>query len=112
MRAGAHFVDDSTDGRLRLPGERVGEHGRILAPAALALAGRKGQRGTEAERPRALRLPAGQGRQLRDQVGAERADSVYGIITAVSMGIIFVISPLLGAMTDRAARRMPPAPPP
>ncbi len=44
---------------------------------------------------------------VRDQVGAERADSVYGIITAVSMGIIFVISPLLGAMTDRAARRMP-----
>lgn len=44
---------------------------------------------------------------VRDQVGAERADSVYGIITAVSMGIIFVISPLLGAMTDRARRRMP-----
>jgi MFS transporter, UMF1 family len=44
---------------------------------------------------------------VRDQVGAERADSVYGIITAVSMGIIFVLSPLLGSMTDRAARRMP-----
>ncbi len=44
---------------------------------------------------------------VRDAVGAERADTVYGIITAVSMGIIFVISPLLGAMTDRAARRMP-----
>ncbi|HRN52913.1 MAG TPA: MFS transporter [Gemmatimonadaceae bacterium] len=44
---------------------------------------------------------------VREQVGAERADSVYGIITAVSMGIIFVISPLLGAMTDRARRRMP-----
>lgn len=41
------------------------------------------------------------------QVGAERADRVYGLITAVSMGIIFVISPLLGAMTDRARRRMP-----
>lgn len=44
---------------------------------------------------------------VREQVGADRADSVYGIITAVSMGIIFVISPLLGAMTDRARRRMP-----
>jgi UMF1 family MFS transporter len=44
---------------------------------------------------------------VRDQVGAERVDSVYGIITAVSMGIIFIISPLLGAMSDRAARRMP-----
>ncbi len=44
---------------------------------------------------------------IRDEVGAERADFVYGIISAVSMGIIFVISPLLGAMTDRARRRMP-----
>ena len=44
---------------------------------------------------------------VRDQVGAERADAVYGVVTAISMGIIFVISPLLGAMTDRAARRMP-----
>ena len=44
---------------------------------------------------------------VRDEVGAERADTVYGIITAVSMAIIFVSSPLLGAMTDRARRRMP-----
>ena len=44
---------------------------------------------------------------VRDEVGAQRADSVYGIITAVSMAIIFVSSPLLGAMTDRARRRMP-----
>ena len=44
---------------------------------------------------------------VRDQVGADRADAVYGVVTAISMGIIFVISPLLGAMTDRAARRMP-----
>jgi len=44
---------------------------------------------------------------VREAVGSQRADSVYGIITAVSMGIIFVISPLLGAMTDRARRRMP-----
>jgi UMF1 family MFS transporter len=44
---------------------------------------------------------------VRDQVGAERADSVYGIITAVSMGIIFILSPVLGAMSDRAPRRMP-----
>jgi UMF1 family MFS transporter len=44
---------------------------------------------------------------VRDAVGAERADSVYGDITAISMGLIFVVSPLLGAMTDRASRRMP-----
>src|SRR5688500_9471867 len=44
---------------------------------------------------------------VRDAVGAERADSVYGVITAISMGIIFIASPLLGAMTDRARRRMP-----
>ncbi|MFO7693321.1 MAG: MFS transporter [Vicinamibacterales bacterium] len=44
---------------------------------------------------------------VREAVGGQRADSVYGIITAVSMGIIFILSPLLGAMTDRAPRRMP-----
>jgi MFS transporter, UMF1 family len=44
---------------------------------------------------------------VRDEVGKERADSVYGIITAISMAIIFFSSPLLGAMTDRARRRMP-----
>jgi MFS transporter, UMF1 family len=44
---------------------------------------------------------------VRDEVGAARADSVYSIITAISMGLIFVASPLLGAMTDRARRRMP-----
>lgn len=44
---------------------------------------------------------------VRDQVGPNRADAVYGTISAVSMGLIFVASPLLGAMTDRARRRMP-----
>ena len=44
---------------------------------------------------------------VRDQVGEERVDSRLGIITAISMGLIFVASPLLGAMTDRARRRMP-----
>jgi len=44
---------------------------------------------------------------VRDAVGVDRADAVYGVITAVSMGAIFVLSPLLGAMTDRARRRMP-----
>jgi len=44
---------------------------------------------------------------IRGEVGAQRADSVYGLTTAVSMGIIFLLSPLLGAMTDRAPRRMP-----
>ena len=44
---------------------------------------------------------------VRDNVGAGRDNQVYGLITAVSMAIIFVVSPLLGAMTDRARRRMP-----
>jgi UMF1 family MFS transporter len=44
---------------------------------------------------------------VRQSVGAERVDFVYGAITAASMSIIFVLSPLLGAMTDRAPRRMP-----
>ena len=44
---------------------------------------------------------------VREAVGSQRADSVYGRITAVSMGIMFLLSPLLGAMTDRARKRMP-----
>ncbi len=44
---------------------------------------------------------------VRDEFGATRVDTVYGIITAISMAIIFVVSPLLGAMTDRARRRIP-----
>ena len=44
---------------------------------------------------------------VRDEVGANRADYVYGVITAISMGLIFIASPLLGSMTDRARRRMP-----
>jgi MFS transporter, UMF1 family len=44
---------------------------------------------------------------VRQHVGPERADFVYTTITAISMAIIFVVSPLLGAMTDRASRRMP-----
>ena len=44
---------------------------------------------------------------VRERVGADRADAVYGVITAASMGLIFVLSPLLGSMTDRARRRMP-----
>jgi MFS transporter, UMF1 family len=42
-----------------------------------------------------------------DAVSASDTDIVYGSIQAVSMGLIFVLSPLLGAMTDRARRRMP-----
>jgi UMF1 family MFS transporter len=44
---------------------------------------------------------------VRQHTGPERADFVYTTITAISMAIIFVVSPLLGAMTDRAPRRMP-----
>jgi UMF1 family MFS transporter len=44
---------------------------------------------------------------VRGAVGEERADSVYGVITGLSMAVIFLVSPLLGALTDRAPRRMP-----
>jgi len=44
---------------------------------------------------------------VRTAVGQERADFTYGLITALSMSVIFLVSPLLGAMTDRARRRMP-----
>lgn len=44
---------------------------------------------------------------VQKAVGAAAADRTYGVITAISMGLILVVSPLLGAMTDRAARRMP-----
>ena len=44
---------------------------------------------------------------VRSVVGSERADSLVGRISAVSMGIMFCLSPLLGAMTDRARKRMP-----
>ena len=44
---------------------------------------------------------------IGDVAGESRADKLYSIITAISMGMIFVLSPLLGAMTDRARRRMP-----
>lgn len=44
---------------------------------------------------------------VRGVVGPEDADFRYTLITSVSMAIIFVASPLLGAMTDRTRRRMP-----
>lgn len=44
---------------------------------------------------------------VRNQVGADRVDSVYGLVSAVSMALIFVVSPILGALTDQARRRMP-----
>ncbi|MDQ3213330.1 MAG: MFS transporter [Acidobacteriota bacterium] len=44
---------------------------------------------------------------LRGEVGPNRVDWVWGLISGISMAIIFVVSPLLGAMTDRARRRMP-----
>ena len=44
---------------------------------------------------------------VRAEVGAERADSLLARISALSMGIMFCLSPLLGAMTDRARKRMP-----
>lgn len=44
---------------------------------------------------------------VRDAVGPQRADGVYGSIMAVSMGMVFFLSPLLGTMSDRARKRMP-----
>ena len=44
---------------------------------------------------------------VREAVGSERADTVYGNISSLSYLLIFIVSPLLGAMTDRARRRMP-----
>jgi len=44
---------------------------------------------------------------VRAAAGGERADTLYGNVTAVSYLAIFIVSPLLGAMTDRARRRMP-----
>jgi MFS transporter, UMF1 family len=44
---------------------------------------------------------------VREAAGPERADRIYMLTTALSMGIIFVLSPVLGALTDRAPRRVP-----
>lgn len=44
---------------------------------------------------------------VRDAVGPQRADGIYGSIMAVSMGMVFFLSPLLGTMSDRARKRMP-----
>ena len=44
---------------------------------------------------------------VRGMVGKETGDIYVGNITAVSMAIIFFVSPLLGALTDRARRRIP-----
>jgi MFS transporter, UMF1 family len=44
---------------------------------------------------------------IRETVGPGKADARTGLLTAISMGLIFFASPLLGAMTDRARRRMP-----
>lgn len=40
-------------------------------------------------------------------VGETRVDRVFGVVQSISYAIIFIVSPLLGAMTDRARRRMP-----
>jgi UMF1 family MFS transporter len=44
---------------------------------------------------------------VREQVGAGDADRTVGLVTALSMGVIFVLSPVLGSMADRARRRLP-----
>jgi UMF1 family MFS transporter len=44
---------------------------------------------------------------VRDRVGAEQVDRVYGLTTAISMALIFIASPMLGALTDQSRRRMP-----
>ena len=40
-------------------------------------------------------------------VGTTQVDRVFGTIQSCSYAIIFLLSPMLGAMTDRARRRMP-----
>jgi MFS transporter, UMF1 family len=45
--------------------------------------------------------------QEQEEVGPSRVNWVYGLTTAISMGIIFVLSPVLGALTDHAPRRIP-----
>jgi len=44
---------------------------------------------------------------IRLEFTANRADSIFSLVAAVSYAIIFVLSPTLGSMTDRARRRMP-----
>lgn len=44
---------------------------------------------------------------VEKMVGPTQVDRTFGAIQSVSYAIIFVLSPLLGAMTDRARRRMP-----
>lgn len=44
---------------------------------------------------------------VRDEVGQASADGVVSLVNTISMAIILIVSPMLGAMTDRARRRMP-----
>lgn len=44
---------------------------------------------------------------VRSEVGAASADGVVSLVNTISMAIILVVSPMLGAMTDRARGRMP-----
>lgn len=44
---------------------------------------------------------------VRQEVGAQRADATVGFVTASSMAAIFLLSPIIGSMTDRARRRLP-----
>jgi len=44
---------------------------------------------------------------VRRAVGETAADSTLSLIQSISYGIIFLLSPVLGAMSDRARRRMP-----
>jgi MFS transporter, UMF1 family len=44
---------------------------------------------------------------VREMVGGDRADTVWGAMTSMSYAVVFVLSPILGAMTDRARRRKP-----
>lgn len=46
-------------------------------------------------------------RWVRSEMGIGKADAVVGFTTAISMGIIFLLSPIVGSMTDRARRRLP-----
>ncbi len=44
---------------------------------------------------------------VRKEVGEASADGMLSLVNTISMTLILVVSPVLGAMTDRARRRMP-----
>ena len=44
---------------------------------------------------------------LRNELGADAADPALSLTQAIAAGVVFLLSPVLGAMTDYARRRVP-----